>query len=243
MDPKLRSYLAELVGTFAVVFAGAGAVCAAALPNEPRLSVVDVALAEGLTLAVVLSATSLVSQGYLNPAVTLTLWVFKRLEGAQAAVMIVMQMLGGVLAGLAVFGLFQADGSRLGTPYLQPSLRPDRMVPAPLGSVFSGIAVEVCLTFLVTVAVFATLVDRRGPRLGGVVVGLAQAAAVLFGSRLTGGAANPARWFGPAVWQLAVPALRTQATFTDHAVYWVGPVAGALLGGVFYSLVIAPPEK
>jgi glycerol uptake facilitator-like aquaporin len=153
--------------------------------------------------------------------------------------MIAMQMLGGVLAGLAVFGLFKADGSRLGTPHLQRFLRPDDTVP--LGSVFSGIAVEVCLTFLVTVAVFATLVDRRGPRLGGVVVGLAQAAAVLFGSRLTGGAANPARWFGPAVWQLAVPG--TQAPFTDHAVYWVGPVAGALLGGVFYNLVIAPPEK
>jgi MIP family channel proteins len=242
MDPKLRSYLAELVGTFALVFAGAGAVCAAALTSgAPRLGVVEIALAEGLALAVVLSATSLVSQGYLNPAVTLTLWVFKRLDGAQAAVMIVMQMLGGVLAGLAVFGLFKADEARLGTPHLQRFLKPDDAVT--FGSLFSGIAVEVCLTFLVTVAVFATLVDRRGPRLGGVVVGLAQAAAVLFGSRLTGGAANPARWFGPAVWQLAVPALRTRATFTDHPVYWVGPVAGALLGGAFYSLVIAPPEK
>jgi MIP family channel proteins len=241
MDPKFRSYLAELVGTFALVFAGAGTVCAAGLTSAPRLGVAEIALAEGLTLAVVLSATSLVSHGYLNPAVTLTLWVFKRLEGGQAAVMIVMQMLGGVLAGLAVFGLFKADTSFLGTPHLQRSLKPDDTVT--FGSLFSGIAVEVCLTFLVTVAVFATLVDRRGPRLGGVVVGLAQVAAVLFGYRLTGGAANPARWLGPAVWQLAVPALRTQAPFADHTVYWVGPVVGALLAGGFYSLVIVPPEK
>jgi MIP family channel proteins len=244
MDPKLRSYLAELVGTFALVFAGAGTVCAAALTTEPRLGVVDIALAEGLTLAVVLTATSLVSEGYLNPAVTLTLWVFKRLGGAQAAVMIAMQLLGAVLAGLAVLGLFgrELPEAHLGTPHLKTFFGPNHEVT--YGSLFSGIAVELCLTFLVTLAVFATLIDRRGPRLGGLVVGLAQAAAVLFGFRLTGGAANPARWLGPWVWQLTVQPPPAGGHFADHPVYWVGPVVGALLAGIFYTgLVMLPREK
>ena len=68
---------------------------------------------------------------------------------------------------------------------------------------------------------------------------------MLLGFNLTGGCANPARWFGPAIWQTTVPALSTgfPGPFADHTIYWVGPVIGALLGGVLYSSVILPPER
>jgi glycerol uptake facilitator-like aquaporin len=73
---------------------------------------------------------------------------------------------------------------------------------------------------------------------------MAQIAIVLFGFHLTGGCANPARWFGSAIWQLSLssgPA--TVRPMADHLVYWVGPIVGALAGGVFYTAVILPPEK
>jgi len=245
MDEKLRTYLAELIGTFLLVFVGAGAVCAASLTNapaEPRLGVVAVALAEGFALAVVLSATFHVSTGCLNPAVTLALWVFKKLDNVTALVLIVMQLVGAGLAGLAVRFLFADDVGReahLGAPHLR-ALLADGTVR--FESLATGIGIELVLTFLVTLTVFATLIDRRAPRLGGLGVGLAQAAAVLVGFRLTGGAANPARWFGPALWQLTLRS-PPERPLADHPVYWVGPILGALLAGFFYSAVILPPEK
>ena len=81
MDNKLlRACLAELIGTFALVFVGGGVVCVAALTTEPRLDATAIALAEGLTLAVALTATHRASGGGLNPALTLMLYVFRRLD-------------------------------------------------------------------------------------------------------------------------------------------------------------------
>jgi glycerol uptake facilitator-like aquaporin len=247
MDVKQRAYLAELVGTFAVVFVGAGSVCASHVlttdSGEPRLSVTGLALAEGCTLAVVLTMAQRLPGGYFNPALTLMLWVFKRFDWGRAAILIGLQLLGAVLAGLALRFCFTEEILTLahfGAPHLKAFLAEGGVLTT--GSLVSGVGVELVLTFLVTVAVFATLLDRRGPRLGGVLVGMAQVAAVVLGFHLTGGAANPARWFGPAVWELTVPTLKAGHPFADHAVYWVGPVLGALLGAFFYTAVLQPPE-
>jgi glycerol uptake facilitator-like aquaporin len=248
MEQNLRAYLAELFGTFALVFAGAATLCASYLPADSRLNPgpawVAVALAEGCTLAVVLTAIARTSPGCLNPAVTLTLWVFRRLENARAFGLVAAQLLGAVLAGLAVRGLFADDvlrDARMGTPHLRALLGPDGAVT--LGGMVTGGVLEAAFTFLVTVAVFATLVDPRAPRLGGVVVGMAQTAVVAVGFRLTGGAANPALYAGPGVWQLTLPGAEAARPLADHPVYWGGPLVGALLGGLFYGTLILPPQK
>src|SRR5260370_19458492 len=94
-------------------------------------------------------------------------------------------------------------------------------------------------TLLFTFAIFGTIIDRRAPRLGGLAAGLAQAGIVLIGFNITGGAANPARWFGPAVWEYTVVSLK-ENTFADHPVYWMGPILGALLAGAAYIKWILP---
>jgi glycerol uptake facilitator-like aquaporin len=265
MDVKLlRACLAELLGTFALVLVGAGTACAAALTAEPRLDVTAVALAEGLTLAVVLTATYRVSGGGFNPALTLMLWVFRRIDGRKLAGFIVAQLLGAFLAGLVLRVTFPDDvlTTHLGTPHLRAFQAPDGGVT--LAGILSGIGFETFFTALLAFAFLATLADRRGPgvggravllaqtkepheavlvptpAVGGLVVGLAQAAIILFGARLTGGAANPARWGGPAVWEVTLVGNRALA---DHTVYWVGPVVGALLGGFLYALVVRPPDE
>jgi glycerol uptake facilitator-like aquaporin len=244
MDFKLRMYLAELVGTFVLVYIGAGAVCAAYLPGDSRVDVTTVALAEGFTYAVLLTVTLLISTGCLNPAITLMLWVFRRLGSAQAGWLILMQLLGATLAGLAVRWTFADEvltEARCGAPHLKAFLGPGDTIL--LSSLVSGVGIEILLTALVTVAFFASVVDRRGPRLGGVLIGLAQAAAILFGFHLTGGAANPARWFGPAIWQLTLTTPGAPAPLADHLVYWAGPILGALLGAFVYTTLILPAEK
>jgi glycerol uptake facilitator-like aquaporin len=249
MDFRLRPYLAELLGTFVLVFVGAGTVCASykSESGQPWIGVAGIALAEGCALAAALTFTTLDGPGgCLNPAFTLMLWVCKRLEAGRAVAYVAAQLAGATLAGLAVRQIFSDSvltSARLGTPHLKAFLDPDGGVP--VSGLFVGVGLEAAFTAIVAFAVFATLIDPRRPRQGGLGVGIAQIAVVACGYNLTGGCANPARWFGPAVWQATIPALNMAppGPFADHTIYWVGPVVGALLGGVLYSSVILPPER
>jgi aquaporin Z len=247
MDNSPRAYLAELIGTFALVFLGAGVVCTSKLAEssgqyQPYL--VGIALAQGFTLAVALSATANVSGGYLNPAVTLTLWVFKRIEGGRAIGLIGAQLVGALLAGLLLRITF-TEGvlheARMGAPHLfLPAFGGEPRAQPTLAMLLSGIGLELVLTFLLTFAIFSTMIDPRAPRLGGLAAGLAYAACVFMGFGLTGAALNPARWLGPVVWEATV---KSEGAFHDHAVYWIGPILGALLAGAVYTFVILPLEE
>src|SRR5262245_34644308 len=96
-DKSLRACMAELVGTFAFVFLSAAAVCVnylGPLPPEPISVALVSALAAGLIYAAALAVTVPVSGGYLNPAVTIMLWVFRRLTGGRTLGLIGAQMLG-----------------------------------------------------------------------------------------------------------------------------------------------------
>ncbi|HXG10958.1 MAG TPA: aquaporin [Gemmataceae bacterium] len=246
MDTSPRTYLAELIGTFTLVFLGAGVVCTsklAELSGQYQPYLVGIALTQGAILAAALTATLNVSGGYLNPAVTLTLWVYKRLAGGRAFGLVVAQVLGALLAGLLLRITFREDvlqEARLGTPHLfLPVFGGQPNEPPRLAMVLSGIGIELVLTFILTFAIFGTVIDPRAPRLGGLGVGLALTACVLVGFDLTGAAANPARWLGPVVWEATV---RSEGAFHDHAVYWIGPTLGALLAGGLYTALILPPE-
>jgi glycerol uptake facilitator-like aquaporin len=248
MNSKLRPYFAELLGTLVLVFVGAGTFCASYLAetNAPW-RMVAVALAEGCALAVALTFSTLDGHGgCLNPAITVMLWVCKRLDGYRTVGFIVVQLMGATLAGLAVrqiFGDTVLYNARLGTPHLKVFLDADNGVP--ILAVLAGVGLEAVFAAIVAFAVFATLIDPRRPKQGGIGVGIAQIAVVLLGFNLTGGCANPATWFGPAVWQNTVPGLSTAlpGPFADHTIFWVGPILGALLGGVLYNSVILPPER
>jgi glycerol uptake facilitator protein len=243
MNKMFRTCLAELIGTFILVLIGAGTLCASAL-TSPQLPLTVPALAEGFTLAVVLTVTFQVSTGCLNPAITVMLWVFKRLDSPMAGWLVLMQLLGAALAGLLIRLMFQTDlliETHLGAPYLK-AFAP-RQGGLEVSQLISGTAFELFLGLLVTLAAFATLFDRRGPRLGGLMVGLAQSAAVLFGHRFTGGSANPARWFGPAIWEAAVPGAAPPNWLAETIIYGGGPILGAVLAAVIYVNLILPPDK
>src|SRR5262249_11771790 len=132
MDTNLRGLLAELIGTYVLVLFGAGAVCSLYLIEQPDTARVDldvsrVALAEGFALAVLLTATLPGAGGCLNPALTLTLWVFKKLEGRKVLALVAAQLLGAALAGMTVRLLFTEevlDLAYMGTPHLSQALRP-----------------------------------------------------------------------------------------------------------------------
>jgi glycerol uptake facilitator-like aquaporin len=247
MDSRVRACLAELIGTFAVVFFGAGAVIAVSMPSlrfQPYTDLLVVALAGGCAMAVALTFTLNVSGGFLNPAVTLSLWVFKRMDGVMALGLVGAQIVGAALAGGILRLIIDGNddwlsASRLGTPHLNSEIFGERISFLAL---LGGIGIETVFGFLYTFAVFGTVIDRRAPRLGGLGPGLALAVILLVGFHLTGGAANPVRWFGTVIWEFTSIRLRDRA-FADHPVYWMGPVVGALLASAIYVKLILPEEK
>ena len=220
MNDLGKAAVAEFVATFALIFVGAGAVILAA---DGQLDLVGVALAHGLVLAVMISVTGHLSGGHINPAVTIALWSAGKVTTTRGAVYIVAQLLGAVVGALLLryavgAELFDAGGG--GAPALGLGVAVGR-----------GIVIEAILTFFLVFAVFGTAVDDRGPwnKTAGFTIGLVIAFDILAFGPYTGAAMNPARWFGPAL---------VAGQWSDAIVWIVGPIAGGIIAGVLYAMVL-----
>ena len=216
----LAQGVAELVGTFALIFVGVLVLVAGAptLFTNGTKDLVAVALAHGLTIAVMVSATMSISGGQLNPAVTLGLLSVGKIGVRQAVVNVAAQIVGGILGGVvAKVGL---GGVNIvgGIPALSPHVATGQ-----------GVLVESVLTFFLVFVVFGTAVDNRfNAKLGGLAIGLTVALDILAGGPLTGAAMNPARWLGPAL---------ANGTFPNAVVYLAGPVIGGIIAAQVYKHV------
>src|SRR5438270_4654546 len=216
MRDSLRHFVAEFVGTFALVFIGGGAIMSADLARNPA-GITQIALAHGLILALMVTATMRVS-GHLNRAVTLGFVVTRLIEPVMAMVYIIAQVLAAVLAASALRGLFPAAvvvSTRLGGQSVSMDV-----------TTLQAIVLEFIATFFLVFVVFGTAVDPRAPKVGGFAIGLAVMAGILAIGPLTGGSMNPARSFGPAI---------VMKQFEGQAAYWIGPIVGSILAAVLYE--------
>ena len=176
MRDSWRHFLAEFIGTFALVFVGSGAIMATRI-TQSSAALVEVALAHGLVLAVFVSALMRIS-GHFNPAVTLGMLAARRIEVMMAALYIVAQVLGAVIAGYALKASF-----------------PDAVFVATRGggqtialdiSGSQAFLLEVIATFFLVFVIFGTVVDLRGPKIGGLAIGFTVAADILAIGPMTG---------------------------------------------------------
>lgn len=219
-DPTLaKRALAEVIGTFILVFLGCGAAVAltTAAADAAPLQYTGIALAFGLGITGAIYATGHVSGGHLNPAVTIALTVVGRFNRADVPAYVGAQVVGAVLAALALKGVFpDADG--LGNNALGDGV-----------SVGSGLLAEVLLTAIFLFVIVSVATDRRvTPGFAALAIGLTLAAIHLVGIPLTGTSVNPARTFGPDL----------IAGKWDHFwIFVVGPVVGALAGAAAYQAV------
>lgn len=221
-----RAGVAELLGTFLLVFAGTAVAVSGALgrsiAGQPADSLA-VALAFGVVLVALASALGHVSGAHLNPAVTLALAVTGKFPWRYTPAYVVAQLLGAILASLAVWGCFgQAarDDASLGAT-----------IPATGTGPLQVLLVEVLITFLLVLVIVSVATDDRvAPAAVGPAIGFALAAAVLIGGPVSGGAVNPARALGPEI---------VSGTFTSFWAYIVGPVVGAVVAAVVYDRFLA----
>lgn len=223
-----RKLAAELVGTFVFVLVGAGSAVGTASLLSPAsgVGILVAALSNGLGLAVAVSATMGISGGALNPAVTVGLWVGKKLPSKDVLPYVMAELLGATLAGAALVASFpSAMGNAVewGSPTLSGVLNS-----------WQGMTIEALLTFVLMFAVYGTAVDSRAPRIGGLGIGLAVVADVLVSGNLTGAAMNPARAYGPMI---------AGGFFPGYwYIYLVGPLVGGVLAGLVYRYLIESPE-
>lgn len=209
-----RAYLAEFLGTFVFVFIASGAVLSNIYYSE--IGTLGVALATGLAICSMMYATVHISGGHLNPAVTIALWLAQKIKGNLAVFYIISQILASFAAAAIILLIFGSTSREfvLGGPVLAESV-----------SGQTGLVVEAILTAVLVFAVFATLVDRRGPvSFGPLVIGLVVSIASLVALPISGAALNPARAIGPEVLSGSYQAL---------AIWIIGPLAGSLFGLVY----------
>jgi len=220
-----RNFIAEFVGTFALVFVGGGAIMMVGHTSNSA-GLLQVALAHGLILALMVSATMNVSGGQLNPSLTIGLLVARRITPTLAVVHIVAQLLGAVVAAwalkmtmpAAVFAAAQGGGQSISLDV----------------TATQAIALEAIATFFLMFMVYGTAVNKDAPKIGGLAIGLTIAAGILAIGPLTGGSMNPARSFGPAV---------VSGVLAGQVVYWVGPILGAIAAAMLWEFGILRTES
>lgn len=208
----MQKLYAEFIGTFVLVFAGVGAI----INNAGLLAV---ALAHGLAIAIAVSAFAGFSDAHFNPAVSLAMFSTKRLTFLALLKYWIAQMLGAVLASLALRQIFGAS-SASGLPTIASNV-----------STSSALFAEIIATALLVIVIFAVAVDKRGSfsTVAGFPIGLIISAAILAIGPATGAALNPARWFGPAL---------LTGNWINGWVYIVGPCVGAVLAALSYKALV-----
>ena len=247
-DP-LRRGLAEFVGTFTLVFIGAGTTLTIAktlsLPvgNTPAidfysaLTLVSVALANGLAIGVMVSAVGHISGGHFNPAVTFGFLITRRIVPSLAVVYWSVQF-AAAGAAAALLRWFYPESARqitnLGAPGLGSGI-----------TVWQGLVIEIVLTFFLVWVIFATAADPGGTfkSIAGLAIGLTITMDVLMGGPMTGAAMNPARAFGPEL---------LSGHWSDAWVWYTGPFVGGVLAALAYEylylrsprpLPVGPPDS
>lgn len=214
----LIASLVEALGTFLFLFAAYGTVnglnvAAGGDSNEGIARVLVTATAFGLSLLVVAWALYRVSGGVLNPAVTVALAMVGAIQWRRAAMFIIAHLIGAVCAGALAQGLFPG-------PFTGANVRKNGITNA------QAFFLELLLTALFTFVILMLAVEKsKQTYLAPVGIGLALFLVHLVAVPFTGCSVNPARSFGASIFE---------GEWRDHWIFWVGPVAGAVLAAVFY---------
>jgi aquaporin Z len=203
----MRKLAAELFGTFALVFAGTGAVVINDL-SQGTVSHVGIALTFGLVVLAMIYALGDVSGCHINPAVTFGFFVARRFDGRLVVPYLISQLLGAVLASVTLLLMFPTH-TTLGATL-------------PAGDALQSFVLEFILTLILMFVILSVSTGSKEKGvLAGVAVGSVIALEALFAGPISGASMNPARSLAPAVVSLHLESLW---------VYLTAPTLGACIG-------------
>lgn len=230
MARDLNAWLAEIVGTFLLVFIGSGAGVLAPASTGALVP----AFSHGLALFVIVVIIGRISGAHANPAVTLALASIGKFSWLRVPGYIVSQFIGAFLGALGVAVIYNV------MPKVNPSVAPTMAAGVGMGT---GLLAEALGAGILVIAVVAAVADSRIGLAGGVAglaIGLALASAIFVIGPVTGAAVNPALGLSP----FAVNTIfhyTPELTTTSLVVYLVGPIVGGVIAAWIYRIISAMP--
>lgn len=230
-----QEILAELMGTFVLVFIGAASVII-----EPMFGVLVPALAHGLIIVGLIYTYGHISGAQFNPAVTLALWIGGKQDAIKSGIFIVVQFIGGIIAAIVLVAVIP-DGHTGVTTFLTAT---DGTIHAynfgqtkgflTDSAVWSAAIIEAILTFILVSVIYQSAVYNRAGNLAGIAIGFTLIATILAGGPATGASLNPARTLGPAL----------MAGDTVYLIpYFVGVFTGGAVAGIVHTHIFPPALK
>lgn len=222
----MRKLIAEFIGTFWLVLGGCGsAVLAAAFPGV-GIGLAGVSLAFGLTVLTIAYSLGHVSGAHLNPAVTIGLWAGGRFSGKEVLPYIVAQVLGGIVAAGVLYVIATGNGSEVGNFAANGygELSPGHY------SMTAALVTEVVMTGMFLLIILGATDERSPKGFAGIAIGLGLTLIHLISIPVTNTSVNPARSTSQALFA-------GSGALAQLWLFWVAPVAGALIAGAIYKNV------
>jgi MIP family channel proteins len=208
----MKKYLAEFIGTFALVFFGTGAIIVDQ-QTEGSLGLLGISASFGIIITAMIYVFGDTSGTHINPAVTLSLALGKLMPKKDVLGYVFAQIVGAILASGFLYILFPRNQSLGGT--------------IPSGGVLQSFSLEFILTFFLMLTILGITSKKEFSHLSGLVIGLMVTGMILISGPISGGSFNPARSLGPAIFS---------GNFTTLWIYLIAPTLGAILAMLAWKI-------
>ena len=219
----MKKYISEFVGTFALTFFACGV--AVTIGCNTTAGILTTALSFGLVIIAMAYSIGNISGCHINPAVSIAMWLDKRMELTELIKYIISQILGA-LAGSALLGFCLNSYKVLGANAYGNILPNGNEV-----TVWIALIVEIILTFTFILVILTVTSKKEHNHMAGLIIGLTLVLIHLFGIPFTGTSVNPARSLAPAL-------LQGKTALTQVWVFIIGPIIGSILAALFYKKII-----
>jgi aquaporin-4 len=227
-----RSWFAEAICTFALVFFGPLSIIVSSTMFGDTLNLeglLIISLAHGGAIGLMVYAFGHVSGAHINPAVTISMLVTRRIGIIDGAGYIAFQIIGALIAAFSLKTIFPELGAKV---HLGTQGGPSALLG---NSAMAGFAVELILTFFLVTVIFMTAIHKKAPAgMYGLAIGGMIFLIHLVGIPLTGASVNPARTLGPAI---------ASGYWDFHWIYWAGPIIGAVIAGLIMNYIFVKKSE
>ena len=218
-NASLKKYLAELIGTFALVFCGTGSIIVDQ-QSGGAIGLVGISFAFGIIVIAVIYIFGNISGAHINPAVTIALMVAKATSKIDALFYILAQISGAFLASLLLKLMFP-ENLTLGATL-------------PSGEVFPSFLMEFILTFFLMLTIFGATAHKEFSSVAGLIIGFFVTGIILFAGPVSGGSFNPARSLAPAM---------VSGNLTSVWIYLIAPTLGAIAATFVWKVFTFEKQK
>jgi glycerol uptake facilitator protein len=230
----LKRAIAELIGTFVLVFLGTGAVVTTVVffGGVESAGLLVIGLAFGFAVLIMIYAFGHISGTHINPAVSIALWATGRFPTREMVTYVVAQLIGAVLASLVIVAIVGERAVDAGLGHTMPG---DGV------SYWQAILVEGVTTFMLVLAVWGAAVDSRAAKgFAGLAIGIVVAADIIVTGPIAGASMNPARTFGPL---LTETFWGNTDGWEKFPIYIIGPIVGGLIAAFAYDYISGIKNK